>query len=158
MQFSAEASCMGIARNVSSMWASVKSAYGSVGRAVQRNAVSSGESAAKYLKAAEMLLDRHEKGKVRIHGRLQDLRGDFTRLRSAEGITPGEEDLLELYRKSTRQLSGSQEMRRTFLPKVTGFRTVYGDVVFLTITPDRRHSALVRRLMRARRKDTFLQN
>ena len=158
MQFSAEPSCMAIARNVSSMWASVKSAYGSVGRAVQRSAVSSGESATKYLKAAETLLDRHENGKVRIHGKLQNIRGDFTRLRNADGITAEEEDLLALYWKSTRQLSGSQAMRQTFMPKLTGFRTVYGDVLFFTLTPDRKHSALVWRLMRGRRNDTFLQD
>ena len=88
---------MAIARNVSSMWSSVKSAYGSVGREVQRSAVSSGESASKYLKAAETLLERHENGKVRIHGKLQNIRGDFTRLLNGDGITAEEDDLLALY-------------------------------------------------------------
>ena len=158
LQFSAEPTCVPIARNVSNMYLSLKNAYMSVGRSAQQAGITTGASAVKYVKAAERLLERHESGEVWIHGRKQRVNGDFTRLRYADGITEDEEDLLRLYRKSTRCLAGGQEMRRTFLPKTNGFRIVYGDCIFLTITPDRRHSSLVWRFHRARRNDTFLQD
>ena len=87
---------------------------------------------------------------------MQSIQGDFLRLQNADGITEDELELLKLYQKSTKSLAGAQAMRRTFIPKVLGFRTVYGDVHFFTITPDRRHSALLWRLMRGRINDTFL--
>jgi len=158
LQFSAEPTCVPIARNVSNMYLSLKNAYMSVGRSAQQAGITTGASAVKYVKAAERLLERHESGEVWIHGRKQRVNGDFTRLRYADGITEDEEDLLRLYRKSTRCLAGGQEMRRTFLPKTNGFRIVYGDCIFLTITPDRRRSSLVWRFHRARRNDTFLQD
>ena len=47
-------------------------------------------------------------------------------------------------------------MRCTFLPKLTGFRIAKGQVLFFTVSPDRRHSALLLRLMRARTNDPYL--
>ena len=102
MQFSAEPSTIAIARNISSMWLSVKGAYGKVGRAHWHGTLAAGESATKYLKAMDSLLARHEKGKVRIHGKLQNIQGDFLRLQNAEDITEEELALLKLYRKSTK--------------------------------------------------------
>ena len=63
---------------------------------------------------------------------------------------------MQLFKKSTRRIADSQAMRCTFLPKLTGFRMVKGHVVFFTVSPDRRHSALLLRVMRARQNDTYL--
>ena len=41
-------------------------------------------------------------------------------------------------------------IRRELNHMNTGLRVEYGDLIFFTVTPDRKHSALVWRLMRAR--------
>ena len=53
-------------------------------------------------------------------------------------------------------MSGAKGIRREFNYMSTGLRVEYGDLIFFTVTPDRRHSALVWRLMRARTNDTGL--
>ena len=63
---------------------------------------------------------------------------------------------MHLFKKRTKHIAGSQAMRLTFRPRLTGFRMVKGHVVFFTVSPDRRRSALLLRVMRARQNDTYL--
>ena len=63
---------------------------------------------------------------------------------------------MDLYRKVTTDLPGGQAIRRQFNAVCNGFRVIFGDVLFFTATPDRRHSKLVWRLMRCRKNDVAL--
>ena len=77
-------------------------------------------------------------------------------LQWADDLTLDEKELLDLYKKVTGKMSGAQRIRREFNYMNTGLRVEYGDLIFFTVTPDRRHSVLVWRLMRARTNDTGL--
>jgi len=114
------------------------------------------ESATEFLQAAKTMFERLDRGTAIIHGRKQPINGDVGLLRCADDLQQSEKDLLELYRKVTCTLPGSQGIRRQFNATCLGFRMMFGDVCFFTATPDRRHSKLVWRLMRCRRNDTGL--
>ena len=155
MQFAGECTVIPIARNLCIRHAALKSSYMMVGRAPKLQGPST-ESAEEYIKAATSLLDRLDRGVYYLHGRPMPVNGDVRSLRFADGITTKETELLDIYQKATRSLAGSQEIRRQFIPFNLGFRVVFGDVVFLTATPNRRHSSLVWRMMRYRKNDTAL--
>jgi len=73
-----------------------------------------------------------------------------------DDLTAEERELHNHYKNTTGNISGAQGIRRQFNYMNTGLRVEYGDLVFFTVTPDRRHSALLFRLMRARVNDTGL--
>ena len=52
--------------------------------------------------------------------------------------------------------TGCQAIRQKIGHILFGFRVVYGEVVFVTISPNRRHSSLLLRLSRTRANDTTL--
>ena len=52
--------------------------------------------------------------------------------------------------------TGCQAIRQKIGHILFGFRVVYGEVVFVTISPNRRHSSLLLRLSRVRANDTTL--
>jgi hypothetical protein len=155
LQLAAECTVIPIARNLCIRHAALNSSYMKVGRAAQSQGPSA-ESAEEYVKAATQLLDLLDRGVYYLHGKALPVNGDVRNLRFADGLATKEGELLDIYQKATRCLAGSQEIRRSFIPFNLGFRVVYGEVIFLTATPDRRHSALVWRLMRARQNDTAL--
>ena len=56
----------------------------------------------------------------------------------------------------TSNISGCQALRRRMGHILFGFRCVYGECIFITVSPNRRHSSLILRLSRARVNDTGL--
>ena len=114
------------------------------------------ESAKEYIEAAKKLLDRVDRGTVVMHKKRVPINGDVSKLRWADDLNEAERELLELYRKTTANLAGGQGIRCRFNAVLTGFRVMFGDVLFFTVSPDRRHSALFFRLMRTRGNDTGL--
>ena len=155
MQMASHWTTLPIARNLAVRYQALRNAYMMVGRQHAAGRPMA-ETAKQFLDAAKRIFDRLDQGTVRIHNHRVPINGDVAMLRWADDLHDNEHVLLELYRKVTATLAGSQGISCRFNAVNTGFRVMFGDVLFFTVTPDRRHSALVWRLMRARQNDTSL--
>ena len=153
MQFTGHWNAIPIARNLAVRFQALKQAYLLVQR--QKGAILT-QSAKALMDAGVSILTRIERLTVPIHGKQRPLNGDMTLLRWATDLSDDERKILKHYSKVTAELPGSQALRVKFNPICLGFRVVFGDPLFFTLTPDRRHSKLVWRLMRCRREDTSL--
>lgn len=86
----------------------------------------------------------------------QPINGDTTKLQFAEGLTPQERRIAQQVNFLAMHLPGNPMTRKLMGQAQFGARVVYGDCVFMTISLNEQHSALVLRLFRARRSDPFL--
>ena len=155
MQFSSHWTALPISRNLAVRYQALRKAYVLMGKHRQKG-VPLVDSANEFLNAAKTLFERLDKGTVHIHKQMRPINGDVGLLQWADDLQQSERDLLELYRKVTSELPGKQGIRRQFNAICLGFRVMFGDAIFFTATPDRRHSKLVWRLMRCRKHDTGL--
>ena len=76
----------------------------------------------------------------------------------ADNLTSSERILLRAYFNTTRNISGCQALRKRIGHCLFGMRVVHGEPIFLTLSPNRRHSTLILKLSRLRRNDTGLQS
>ena len=74
----------------------------------------------------------------------------------ADDLSKAERTILTSYFRTTRSIAGCQANRRRIGHCLFGMRAVYGECVFVTLSPNRRHSALILRLSRARANDAIL--
>ena len=77
----------------------------------------------------------------------------MTKLRFADGIQPVHRRLLADFRFRTALLPGTQEIRTKIGHVCFWTSVVYGNGIFMTITPGERHNYLAIRLSRYRAKD-----
>ena len=84
--------------------------------------------------------------------------GDTTKLHLAAGLTPLQKKLARTASFLAQNMQGSQQLRRLMGHSQWGARVVYGDCVFITISPNEQHSALVLRLSRYRRNDPYIRH
>ena len=128
---------------------------------VCREKVAPGEDAQVNLEvlmaASTKLFERLQKGFVKVHGKPLPVNGDFSLLFRADDLTPAEKTILKCYLNVTRSIAGCQALRRRIGHCLFGFRVVYGECIFVTVSPSRRHSHLLMRLSRIRRNDTMAQ-
>ena len=82
--------------------------------------------------------------------------GDTTKLRFAEGITSKQKHLLSDFSFRTRNVAGTQEIRTKIGHLCFWASVVYGNGIFMTISPGERHNYLAIRLSRYRRKDPYI--
>ena len=82
------------------------------------------------------------------------INGDVRKLFSAVDITAAEKTILRSYLNTTSNIAGCQAIRRQIGHCCFGFRVVHGEVIFVTVSPNRRHSSMILKLSRARRNDT----
>ena len=85
------------------------------------------------------------------------LNGDVRKLFVAEGVTAAEKTILRAYLNTTSNIAGCQAIRQKIGHCCFGFRVVHGEVIFVTVSPNRRHSSMILKLSRARRNDTSLR-
>ncbi len=76
---------------------------------------------------------------------------------SADNITAAEKTALRACLNTTANIAGCQAIRKRIGHCCFGMRVVYGEVIFVTVSPGRRHSSMILKLSRARRNDTSLQ-
>ena len=105
--------------------------------------------------AASSILVRLQSGNILIHGRRTQINGDVAMLFKADDFTPAEKTLLRSYLRVTQSIAGCQALRRRVGHCLFGLRVVYGDVIFVTASPNRRHSHLLLRVSRIRSNDTM---
>ena len=68
-----------------------------------------------------------------------------------------EEKLLAFVFGGDKNIAGGQAIRTRIGHILFGFRCVYGEVLFFIVSPNRRHSALLLKLSRARSNDAMLR-
>ena len=105
--------------------------------------------------AATSLLQRLQKGTVKIHNQERPVNGDLAMLFRAHDVQPGENLLLRCYLNITQSIAGCQAIRRRIGHCLFGFRVVFGECVFVTVSPNRRMSGLIMRLSRIRPNDSM---
>ena len=89
-------------------------------------------------------------------GAKRSLGGDATKLRFADGLTKTERELLRSVQHISSKLPGTQEVRQLMGHALFGARVIYGDGLFITISPSDRHAGLTLRLSRYRQNDPVL--
>ena len=113
-------------------------------------------NAAQLVEAADMLYKRLHAGTYTSHGRKRPLNGDITKLQWADNLTSEERILVGSFGKVSRRVAGSQALRPRIGHALFGNRVNHGEGTFHTLSPNRRHSALIHRLHRARKTDISL--
>ena len=81
------------------------------------------------------------------------INGDISKLPAAFGLSPLERKLARTACHLAQKLPGTQQLRRVMGHRQFGARVVYGDCIFVTISPNEQHSALTLRLTRYRQND-----
>ena len=93
-------------------------------------------------------------GKYRdLHGKLQLVRGDMTKLRYVSKLSGAARKLLQNIEHTSRRLPGTQEVRRLMRFDTNSMRIRYGVPIFVTFSPDEAHNLLMIRFSRTRRND-----
>ena len=85
------------------------------------------------------------------------INGNLGLLFSDDDMGVAERVILCSYLEVTKNIAGCQAIRSRIGHILFGFRCIYGEVLFLIVSPNRRHSALLLRLSRARLNDVMLQ-
>ena len=81
----------------------------------------------------------------------------MAKLRYAENLSEKARLLERNMRQVSSQLGGVQEVRTKIGNALLGARVVYGEPLFITVSPSSRHSGLVLRLSRVRVNDPTLR-
>ena len=123
--------------------------------------VNPGETMAENLdnlvKALENIWTKIEKNTAVIQKRKTPINGNMGLLFSDDDIGVTEKLLLRSYLDVTKNIAGCQALRSRMGHILFGMRCVYGEVIFFTVSPNRRHSALLLKLSRARVNDAMLR-
>ena len=98
--------------------------------------------------------DRLAANVVKINGQQKNINGNVGMLFAADGVTPIEKTILRAYLNTTASIAGCQQIRKKIGACCFGFRVVQGECIFVTVSPNRRHSSMVLKLSRVRRGDT----
>ena len=107
--------------------------------------------------AAANLLQKLEKGfYVTPQGKRRRIDGDFSKLLFAEGLSKLQRKLLADFRFRCRSIPGTQEIRTKIGHMGFWASVVYGNGIFMTISPSERHNYLAVRFCRYRQDEPYL--
>ena len=84
-----------------------------------------------------------QKNIVVIDGHARPLRNDVSLLYRADDITADEQAVLRGTLNATKNVAGCQALRKRIGHILFGFRVVYGECLFWTISPNRKHLTLL---------------
>ena len=90
-------------------------------------------------------------------GKKRPINNDLTKVYYAVGISEKAKVLLRNLMYVTSQQCGTQEVRKKIGNALLGARWIYGEPLFVTVSPSSRHSGLVLRLSRVRPNDPTLR-
>ena len=108
------------------------------------------------IEATNKIWQRIASNSVKVNGLKKNINGNMALLFEADDITATERIILRSYLKTTSSIAGCQQIRHKIGACCFGFRVVHGECIFVTVSPNRRHSSMVLKLSRARRNDTGL--
>ena len=107
------------------------------------------------IEAAKTLWKRMKSGKVVVDGRTRAMNGEVAMLFRDDTLNSTERILLRSYFNTTNNIAGCQALRKKIGHILFGMRIVYGPTpIFVTVSPNRRHSGLLYKLQRLRRNDS----
>ena len=106
-----------------------------------------------YIKALQNLYHHLHHGFTKKDIHRVPINGDMAQLPYATGLTSLERRLAHTCVYLSQNQPGTQALRRIMGHSQFGARVQYGDCIFITISPNEQHSALVLRLMRNRAND-----
>jgi hypothetical protein len=89
-------------------------------------------------------------------GKRKRISGDLSKLRFAEGITSVQRKQLADFSFRTKKIPGTQEIRTKIGHVCFWGSVVYGNGIFMTISPGERHNYLAIRLSRYRARDPYI--
>ena len=157
MQIAGDWMCVPSARNLHWRYEVLRSAF-----LVCKQKVTPGETLSenldKLLASLEKIWQKISSNAVIIDKKPVPLNGHLGLLFSDTSIDSTDKTILRAYLQVTSNISGCQALRRRIGHILFGFRCVYGECLFVTVSPNRRHSSLILRLSRARVNDTGLVN
>jgi len=110
-------------------------------------------SAQEHANMVKKLCETLWNGHIRYGNIKVPLNGDTTRLHLAEGLNKAEKLLAKRIGYMASHFSGTQAVRQLMAHRHWGARVNYGDCLFLTSSPNERHSAFMLRLSRYRPND-----
>ena len=93
------------------------------------------EDSSKLIKAAGSIFQRLQKKSVMVEGVSRPLEGDVSLIYRADNVTAEEQAVLRGTLQATKNVSGCQALRRRIGYILFGFRVVYGECLFWTISP-----------------------
>ena len=109
--------------------------------------------------AAAKLLEKLEKGYYEDRkGKKRKIDGDYSKLLFSTHLTDLQRKLLTDFRFRCKTLPGTQEIRTKIGHLGFWASVVYGNGIFMTVSPGERHNYLAIRLSRYRKLDPFMQN
>ena len=114
--------------------------------------------AEKLRHAARGIFQQLESNAYVFRGQTRKLDGDVMKLMYDDNLSAEQRDLLQSYRAMTNRLPGTQEIRYSIGHNMFGYRITAGEGLFITISPNERHSTLVLRMSRARQNDPALHS
>ena len=114
-------------------------------------------SAKEVIDAMKNLYKHLQKGCVGSGVNRIPIKGDTTLLPRAKGLTPLERRLAVAHNFMAKEMSGTQQLRQLMGHTQFGARVVYGDCLFLTLSPNPQMSAMTLRLSRYRENVPYLQ-
>jgi hypothetical protein len=82
--------------------------------------------------------------------------GDATKLKFAHNLSPTERELIRNMDFKAAHVPGTQQIRELMGHNMFGMRVVYGEGIFITVSPSERHNGLALRLLRYRQSDPAL--
>ena len=108
------------------------------------------QNLADLIEATEKVWKRISSNTVRINGVKKNINGNIQMLFAAEDLTSAERIILRSYLNTTASIAGCQQIRKKVGAYCFGLRVVLGECIFVTVSPNRRHSSMVLKLSRAR--------
>ena len=88
-----------------------------------------------------------------LTGKLKKVNGDFTKVRYAVNLNEAGKRLLQNLEHTSRQIKGTNEVRKLMRYETNAGRIRRGIPIFITFSPDEKHNVLMLRLHRSRRND-----
>ena len=120
---------------------------------IQGAALNTEASASQLTEAASTVYDKIWSGKYGNAKNPLPIAGDITKLPFAHNLSATERILINNMKWKASHVEGTQEIRKIMGHRAFGARVVYGEAIFITISPSERHSGLALRLLRYRRND-----
>ena len=101
------------------------------------------ENLEQLIKATENIWKKIAQNCAVVSKHKRPINGNLGILFSDDDMGIHEKLVLRSYLKATKNIAGCQALRNRMGHILFGFRCVYGECLFITVSPNRRHSALL---------------
>ena len=150
-------SALPIMRNVVFRW-TAEHTMSQVTSIVGKRGSAANTEVSSLIQAAQNLYKKLHEGFVGSGVHRVPVAGDTTKLPFAAGLSPLEKKMAWAQHFLAKQMAGTQQLRQLMGHNQFGARICYGDCLFITISPNEQHSALVLRLSRYRQNDPYIRH